>query len=164
MDQPEAVVEEPAALAPRDLVCRYSFNMLEMLGLYDVGREFLSKKHDIGWWRQTFSLGVSTGGLFTATIDDVLATLAVFWRTANPIVDITKRSPLPDPGGQFVYIAQIWNQGGVRPIAALRSHLRRICPGAREIALHDQRPKKRGKLKTFPLGAPVLAERNGHGG
>jgi len=176
MDQPEAVTEDvlnrpkdvlEASLSPRDMVCRFSFDMLELLGLYDVGREFLSKKRDLGWWRETFAFGVSRGGVFAVTIDEVLATLAIFWRTANPVVDIKKRSPLYDPTGRFVYIAQIWNQGGVRPVAALRSHLRRVCPGAREIALHDQRPRKKGKLKTFPLGGlveNVLAERNGHGG
>lgn len=177
----EAVAEVVAA--PRLVGPRYesSFNVLELLELYEVGRGFLTPKNHKRW-RETFAIGVTAGGVFAGLTGDVVAMLAVFWRTDNPVVDPSIGIPLPKADGHYAYVCWMWNGLGSRAIRALRSHIVATLPGVRFIARHDQRAKvktARTKLERTrgdgrvivttvtrqldETAVRILSERNGHG-
>jgi hypothetical protein len=148
------------------------FNIGQILRLYDEGRKLLTARYHKRW-RDTFAIGVATGGLFVGIdVNDDIGLLSVFWRTDSP----NTRLRVPDykPDGSYVYVCWLWNKLDVVGTRALRNHIRRTQVGARRLAHHDHRKKskQRGRLIDVPLYpkgsvealAELLAERNGNHG
>ncbi len=188
MDSPQTVAEvrdesPPKALSPRHRIeYRSRHSLHELLTLYDAGRGLLTRRNHERW-RDTFSLSVAAGGVFTGSLDGSTGLMALFWRTDNPVVNIEHIIPAPCEDGRYVYVCWLWNSFGVRGLTALKAHLFRSFPGAKFVAHHDQRAKVKGKARSevergrgtnrivvHPLtgaGAEevekLLAERNGHG-
>lgn len=179
----EAVKPEPA-LQPLTTgpAYKWSHNILDLLHLYEFGREQLTPRH-FQRWKETFALGVSAGGIYSGEEDGVTKLLAVFWRTHNPVVDLSVNVPEPALDGNYVYVCWIWNDLGEEALYAFRDYLSRTQRGARFVAHHDQRQRVSGKARSgaekargngnlivHPLPGPdleavekLLAERNGHG-
>lgn len=159
------------AVPPSRVVFGRPKHVLDMLKLYNHGRKKLSWK-DESRWTESFALGVSADGIYCGRLDGKIGLLAVFWRTHNPVVDLRHSLPVPSADGTFVYVCWLWNDFGDEGVQALRDHLESTQIGARFVAHHDQRPRKRGDLVTTPLDTTsaddavvdrILAERNGHG-
>lgn len=178
MDQPETLIEavEPKVEAPklgRQFVFSSRFNAAQFLSIYDSGRRLLTAKNHERW-RDTFAIGLSTGGLFYGSDELNNGLISIFWRTDSPNVNVRLRVPEYNPDGSYVYVCWLWNQLGLAGMRALRNHIRKTQVGARRLAHHDQRKdsKRRGELIDVPLYprlsedalAKLLAERNGHSG
>lgn len=183
---PEGVTQEEAKEAAADIGIESArvqfesrFTADQFLYLYEYGRSKLTARYH-PLWRETFGIGLSTGGLFAGigvingiAIHDDPGMLAVFWRTDSPNVKLDYRIPDYDPAGSYVYVCWLWNEMGLQGTRALRDHLRRTQIGAKRLAHHDQRKgtKRRNRLIDVPLYSKsqeleldrLLAERNGHG-
>lgn len=184
MDQLEAVT---APVVEREIDTSLAtfgsrFGMNELLRLYDAGKSFLPKRYHERW-RDTFSIGVSCGGIYAAHLEGETAMLAVFWPTENPVVEPDRGVPVPNPDGLYAYVCWMWNAIGPAGVIALKSHIKKTLPEAKYIAHHDQRrrvksgfrseaEKRRGDgrliVKRLTVGRLDLAdrlisERGGHG-
>jgi len=165
------MVEEAASAIEVHFESR--FNIGQILKLYDKGRSLLTpKNHDR--WRDTFAIGVATGGVFVGMdVNEDVGLISVFWRTDSPNVRMDLRIPEYSEDGSYVYVCWLWNGFGVLGTRALRNHIRTTQVGAKRLAHHDQRKKskQRGRVIDIPLYpnlsedalAELLAERNGHG-
>ncbi len=177
MDLAEAVtapVAEPEVTAPAGVVFRSRFNLGEILRLYEIGRDLLLKKHHERW-RDTFVLGISTGGVLAAEgADGQIGLISVFWRTDNANVDVAHRLPEPVENGNFVYVCWLWSELGAAGVLGVVRHIEQTFPDARFLAHHDSRSKSkqrrsererqrgRQQLITVPLRA-AKEPRNGTG-
>lgn len=177
MAESETVAEEVAAQeAPQEarivgvpaITYRSSFNLLEILRLYDIGAGLLPKR-EMDRWRTSFALAVSLGGLWSAQSDGQVEGFAAFWRTKKPYVNLGRELPQPDPEGNYAYICWMWRFGEFPLARALQRHVQLVSEGAEFISWHDQRSKtkrrKRSKLWVLDIAdetaARVLDRRNG---
>jgi hypothetical protein len=167
MDQPETVTA--VAIPPaRRVVCAGKYNLYDLFRLYEVGLRSLGSE-DFERWRVTFAMAASAGGVWAVLGERDIHALAVFWRTKNPNVALTRDFPRPDPSGTFLYVGWCWAQDWL-----VREFKRFVVATQKEVsfvAWHDQRrkrKKRRGRLYTWempeaPIGLmDVLGKRNGH--